>query len=104
MLRLVCASGRPRTEGESHGTPFSASLPPGCVMLRPPQPGDRFVVPDRHAIMTVEVCHLGVSNNDCFSRFLVRAHGGPLRNSRANGEKLSVQLSHFPLFLLLKRA
>ncbi|HKH92750.1 MAG TPA: hypothetical protein VKA54_13170 [Gemmatimonadaceae bacterium] len=46
------------------------------MMLHPPQPGDRFVVPDRLAIMTVEVCHLGVSDNDGFTRFLVRAHDG----------------------------
>src|SRR5215213_2951492 len=58
---------------EPHGTPSSASLPPGCVVLHPPQPGDPFVVRDRLAIMTVEVCHLGVSDNDGFTRFLVRA-------------------------------
>src|SRR5215203_2699371 len=64
------------TEVESHGTPSSAPLPLGCVMLRRPQPGDRFIVPDRLAILTVEVCHLGVCDNDGFTRFLVRAPDG----------------------------
>lgn len=45
-------------------------------MFRRPQPGDRFVVLDRLGIMTVEVCHLGVSDNDGFTRFLVRAPDG----------------------------
>jgi hypothetical protein len=45
-------------------------------MLHPPQPGGRFVVPDRLAIITVGVCHLGVSDNDGFTRSLVRAPDG----------------------------
>jgi hypothetical protein len=43
-----------------------------------PQPGDRFVVPNRLAVMTVEVCHLGAFDNDGFTRFLVRAPDGSL--------------------------
>jgi hypothetical protein len=45
-------------------------------MFTPPQPGDRFVVPERPGVMTVDVCHLGVSDNDGSIRYLVRAPDG----------------------------
>jgi hypothetical protein len=45
-------------------------------MFNPPQPGDRFVVAERPGSMTVEVCHLGVSENDGSVRYLVRAADG----------------------------
>ena len=45
-------------------------------MFDPPRPGDRFVVAEPLGLMTVEVCHLGVSDNDGSIRYLVRASDG----------------------------
>jgi len=54
----------------------SARLPGALSMSSPPQPGDRFVVAERPGLMTVEVCHLAVSENDGSIRYLVRALDG----------------------------
>ena len=55
----------------------SSTRPPGAwPMFDPPQPGDRFLVAERRDPMVVEVCHLGVSENDGSIRYLVRAHDG----------------------------
>jgi len=55
---------------------FSTRLRGAWPMFDPPQPGDRFVVAERPGLMTVEVCHLGVSENDGSIRYLVRASDG----------------------------
>jgi hypothetical protein len=45
-------------------------------MFRLPLPGDRFIVAGGPDVKTVEVCHLGVSDSDGLTRFLVRAPDG----------------------------
>lgn len=46
------------------------------MKFTPPRPGDHFVVADHPGLMTVDVCHIGVSEHGGSVRYLVRAVDG----------------------------